>query len=235
MPDLNSAHAAPLHRRLVFDRGPGETPDYANLYRFGQPAGPAPLLVYVGGAITKQQHAQRFHTEPTPILNEVVAALERTGTERLDVLLAPSPPRGDEPGMTLLESFARHFEEQLLPALEGPPPLAVAFVGYSFGAHLATYLALGREAARALVTIGGAGIAEAAQAARPAAARDLQIALFHNEDDPLPRPERAIWAFEERLQPRLMPVRPGDHPFQFYAANESIVDAFALALEWLAG
>ena len=232
MPDV-PAQAQPAHRRLAFARSNEETPDYASLYRLGVPAEPAPLLLYIGGAITQREHAARFHTEPLRILDELRVALGRVPLPRLDVLIAPSPPRGDEPGLTLLDWFVGHFEDQLLPALECPAPSARAFVGYSFGAHLATYLALGREGARALVTLGGAGIAEAAQAARPAAARDLAIALFHNEDDELPEPEQAVWAFEERFSPLVMKPRPGAHPFGYYAGNGTVADAFTHALRRL--
>jgi hypothetical protein len=207
-------------------------PDYANLYRLGDPATAGPLLLYVGGAITEAQHAERFATEPTPVLEPLEAAHATAPLPRLDLLIIPSPPRRTDPA-TVLDEFEDHVLDELLPSLGGAEPTALAFVGYSFGGHLVTSLALGQERARALVILGGAGIAEAARAAGSLVARKLTVALFHNAGDALPHPSHAVGAFPAPLKPWVMPDRPGGHAFADYAANGSVEEAFGLALSLL--
>lgn len=221
------------HRRLVFPREGRPLPDYANLYRLGDPAAPGPLLLYVGGAITERQHAERFETEPLPILAEFDAALATAPLPRLDLVIAPSPVRRTDPE-SVLDEYEDFFHDELLPAIGGPAPTALAFLGYSFGAHLVTALALGDERSRALVTLGGAGIAQAARAAGKAVPTRLQVVLFHNAGDDLPPPASAVGAFDPALKPWVMPPRPGSHGFQWYASNGSVRDAFGLALDVLA-
>jgi dienelactone hydrolase len=63
----------------------------------------------------------------------------------------------------------------------------IGFVGYSFGAHLATYLAAGEMRARALAVFGGVGVAMAARHASKTPSL-LQTRLFRNWDDQVPDP-----------------------------------------------
>ena len=207
-------------------------PDYANLYQAGDPATPGPLILYVGGAVTERQHAARFETEPTPILEQFQEAFSSSPLPRVDLVIAPSPTKRVAPA-EVLDLFEDHFLDELLPAIGSHEPTALAFVGYSLGAHLVTALALGQERARALVTIGGAGIAEAVRAAGPLVARNLSVTLFHNKQDDLPPPARAAAAFPAPLKPWVMPPRPGRHGFADYAANGSVSEAFGLALALL--
>jgi hypothetical protein len=216
----------------VFPRPGQAVPDYANHYRLGDPATAGPLLLYVGGAITERQHAERFATEPTAVLEQFEAAHASSPVPRIDLVIAPSPPRRTDPE-TVLDEFEDHFLDEILPSLGGPEPTSMAFVGYSFGAHLVTSLALGQERARALVTFGGAGIAEAARAAGQLVARQLVVTLFHNSGDGLPPPARAVAAFPAPLKPWVMPPRPGGHEFHDYAINGSVEEAFGLALSLL--
>jgi dienelactone hydrolase len=133
----------------------------------------------------------------------------------------------------VLDAYEDFFHDELLPAIGGPPHTAMAFVGYSFGAHLVTSLALGEERARALATLGGAGIARAARAAGTVVASRLAVAMFHNAGDELPPPATAVSAFDPRLAPWVMPARPGGHGFQSYASNGSVAEAFGFALDLL--
>jgi hypothetical protein len=156
------------HRRLVFPRTGSPVPnDYANLYRWGDPTEPAPLLVYVGGQIGLKRHAERFETEPTPVVDELLKAFGGEPPARLDFLVLPAPPLPRTAGSSPNEDFEDFFEHELLPAIDAPAPSAIGFVGYSYGAFLATYVALGLEETRALVTLGGVGISRAIQLARP--------------------------------------------------------------------
>jgi hypothetical protein len=220
------------HRRLEFPRPDRAIPDYVNLYQFGSPAVPGPLLLYVGGIITGKEHAERYLTEPAPILEQFDAAFSPTPLARLDLVIAPSPP-GPTESAGVLDAYEDFFFDNLLPAIGGPPHTALAFIGYSNGAHLVTNLALGEERALALVTIGGSGIAEAAKAAGRTVAERLSVVMFHNKADGLPQPSTAMKAFDPRLKPRAMPPRPGGHDFHFYAANGSVVEAFGIALALL--
>ncbi|MBK9518158.1 MAG: hypothetical protein IPO09_12575 [Anaeromyxobacter sp.] len=220
------------HRRLTFPRPGRPVPDYVNLYRYGAPDQPGPLLLYVGGAITERQHAERFESAPTPILEQLELALTQSPLPRLDLVIAPSPVDRSDPS-AVLDDYEDFFHDELLPALGGPPPTAMAFVGYSFGAHLVTGLALGEESARALATLGGAGIAQAARAAGRVVASGLSVVMFHNTGDALPPPATALGAFDPRLKPWVMPARPGGHGFGSYAANGSVAEAFGFALDLL--
>jgi hypothetical protein len=221
-----------VHARLEFPHAGQAVPSYVDLYRLGPATTPGPLLLYVGGALTEKQRAGRRETEPTPILEQFEIAHATSPVARLDLLIAPAPPTRSDP-TAVLDEFEDHFHDELLPALGGPPPTAMAFIGYSFGAHLVTSLALGLEQARALVTIGGAGIAQAARAAGRVVPGRLSVVLFHNSGDELPPPATAVGAFESRLKPWVMPARPGGHEFQAYARNGSVSEAFGLALDLL--
>lgn len=223
---------ARTRRRLDFPRPGSAVPYYVNHYRIGPPGEAAPLLLYVGGAITERQSAERYESEPLPILEQFDAAYATSPVPLLDLVIAPAPTARGEPGAAL-DEYEDFFHDELLSALGGPEPTGLAFVGYSYGAHLVTALALGEERARALVTLGGAGIAEAARAAGRVVPERLTVSLFHNAGDGLAPPASALGAFDPRLKPWVMPPRPGGHGFGSYAANGSMAEAFGLALDVL--
>jgi hypothetical protein len=62
--------------------------DCADLYRFG--VGPPRLVHYIGGTMSRAEHAERFSTEPLPIVAEFERALG--GVRGVDLLVSPSPP-----------------------------------------------------------------------------------------------------------------------------------------------
>jgi pimeloyl-ACP methyl ester carboxylesterase len=228
--------ASPTRRRLEVPRPPREVPDYANLYRYGE-GGPAPLLVYVGGATSLEKWLERFHTEPLEVVGEVRRALDSFPFARLDALICPSGPPIPGGSGNHTEDFFEHFETELLPRLEAPTPSAIAFVGYSYGAGLATYLALGLEASRALVTVGGTGVVTAAEAARPYVPKKIDITLFANSDDQVPQPHLVAAGLKRLMQPlsaRAMPPREGGHKSADYLRNGTLADAFRAALVSLA-
>ncbi len=232
IPPVPAPAPALTRRRLDFPRPGQAVPAYVNHYRLGDAAAPGPLLLYVGGAISERQRAERFETEPAPILEQFEAAVAQAPLPRLDLVVAPSR-LGPADAATALDDFEDFFHDELVPALGSPPPTALAFIGYSFGAHLVTNLALGDECARALITLGGAGIAQAARAAGRAVAPALSVTFFHNSGDDLPPPALAVPAFGAHLRPWVMPPRPGGHGFASYAANGSVAEAFGLALDLL--
>ena len=220
-------------RKLEFHRAPPEPADYATLYRVGAPSGPAPLVVYVGGALSDQEREARRYGEPVAVQNEIEAAIRQVPVPRVDVLVCPAPVTSREPGHGAREQFIDHLQDELIPALEAPAPSALAFVGNSFGACIATYAALSIENARALVTFAGTGIADSAREAQPWLPKDLAIKFFWNLEDLAPRPDTYAPILAARYRAVIVPPRAGAHPFEDYAANGSVRDAFAFALEHL--
>lgn len=220
----------PVHRKLVYPRPPPVLRDYANLYRFGVPAGPAPLLVFVGGQLTVETHAERFESEPVDILEELKGALGGEPVSRFDFLVMPSPPLTRAGYDNHGEDFLDLFENQVLPDLGPDPPTAIAFVALSYGASLATYLALSLEASRALITLGGVGVAKSARMALPVVPRGILIELYRNDEDTTPDPALVARTIPMPLRARAMPRRPGRHSFDDYAKNGTVALAFRSGL-----
>jgi hypothetical protein len=223
---------------LRFARGSGRLDAYANLYRVGDGGGAAPLLIYVGGAIGRDEYVARMATEPIAVRDVVAAALAGLAAPRLDVLVCPSPidtrlPGEDEPaGFDYLE---HHVVHELLPAI-GAEPSALGLVGYSAGAACAVHLAIVLEAC-AFATLGAAR-ALALPELRRVASRNagagwrVEAAVFRNQGDESDEP--AVLA--RRLAPiaaRVPPSRPGGHPFVDYARNGAAAAAVRFVLERL--
>jgi hypothetical protein len=224
------------HRRLVFPRAGSPVPnDHANLYRWGGPSGPAPLLVYVGGQIGLKKHAERFQTEPTPVVDEFLKASGGEPPARLDLLVVPAPPLPRTAGASPHEDFEDFFEHELLPAIDAPAPEAIGFVGYSYGAFLATFVALGLEEARALVTLGGVGISRAIQLAKPIVVQEIVFEVHRNDGDEADSPVVVARSTLPPAKARAMPPRPGGHGFHHYARNGTAADAFRSALRAVMG
>jgi hypothetical protein len=221
--------------RLTFPREPPRLQAYANLCRFGENAGPAPLLVYIGGATNRQTYLAQYETEPTPIVSELARALELQSLPRLDVLICPCPLDSGGEGH---EYFVDHFDGELCTEL-GAPPAALACVGYSAGAGYATHLAIVAEA-RALAVFGSAGVHQAAadnrtllERLRGAGARPTEIAIFRNDSDSVVAPPQTVATQLRPLHARAMAMRPGQHKFADYAANDTVRNAFRFVIERL--
>lgn len=219
----------PAHEKWVTERSAMGLRDFADWYRFGE-GGAAPLVHYTGGSISWQAHQERFASEPTPILDEFVRAWERTGRPRVDLVISPAPPPGEQPRPEPLESFLEYVMDELLVRLPSPPS-AYAFLGYSLGGSFATYLAGSTETCRALVVFGGAGVVNAAKEVGPVQAKDLSTVLFRNIEDPLQDPAMVAPQLAVGFHPRAMAHRPGAHPYVDYAENHTVEDAFAFALK----
>ena len=160
----------PSQRKLVYPRPPPVSQDYANLYRFGELAGPAPLLVYIGGQVSVQTHAERFHSEPHAVVDELKVALQGQPVRRLNFLVMPSPPcrrpgpspvpelaKVHRPTVEARRAFLTQFYRRprralsasAFPALPAPLPALGVRVGRGFTASDFPGSHFGRATARA--------------------------------------------------------------------------------------
>ena len=136
------------HEKWVTERSAMGIRDFADWYRFGE-GGAAPLVHYTGGSISWQAHQERFASEPTPILEEFVRAWEPTGRPRVDLVISPAPPPGEQPRPEPLESFLEYVMDELLVRL--PTGGAIDHLNVSNAAAVSLY---------ELVREGGASAAE---------------------------------------------------------------------------
>ena len=209
-------------------------PAFADFYRY--PADrpqPAPLVIWIGGAISLEKYEQRRATEPLEIVAECAIARARLGDPPCDLLLLSSPPtlQGLD---TRLDLFHHLVAFELFPLLPPPHPTALGLVGNSFGAHLATGFACRRPDARALATIAGVGLWDAIRESGGDLSPDLALRCYANEED-----FAGVYAYE--LETELaargrtldLVEREGDHPFADYKANGSVSEAFEFVLRRL--
>jgi hypothetical protein len=232
---MASTPPARSHHRLSFARDPPRLRAYANLYRYGEPGGPAPLVVYVGGAIKRTEYVARYDTEPLPILTEFEKALTLEGLARVDLLVCPCPV---DTGGAGLEGFVEHYDAELLPAL-GAEPAALGCVGYSAGAAYAVHLAIVAEA-RAVAVLGATGVREAAVKNRALVEKAAKegavvpaLALFRNDGDQTADPRALGRSVPAALRAQAMPLRPGLHRYRDYASNGAVAAAFRFVLDRL--
>ncbi len=235
-----SFRSVPTRVHLSYPR-PAPGPDlHANLYRFGQPRGPRPLLCYVGGAIDEATYAARASSEPLEVLEQLSRATQGDGLADHDFLVCPALPVARETGV-LGQDFLRHLRRDLLPAL-GAPPSAIGFVGYSVGAYLAAYAAFRELSACALAMVGASNPADAMRPFEAegqveeldwdAIAERLRVEAYRNVGDPSDPEGEGLAAL-----PASLPLRstvlggPGDgHRFDFYAKTGGYKSAFRFAL-----
>lgn len=220
-PDVRAALPAPTRIEAALAGRP-----YLNRYRFGA-AGPAPLVMYFGGAITPAVYEARRTSAPTPI----AAAFDRArgGQRRADLVISPCPlDDGGDPDAWLGEILD-------VVRAETGTPVALGCVGYSAGAGLALRLAV-LEEARAVAVFGAAGASNALDDLRVVLAQratPLPLGWWMNLGDPLGL-RGTEWARGFAGSISLSPsARPGQHPFADYDANGSAEDAFAFVLERL--
>lgn len=191
---------------------------------------PAPLVIWVGGAISLEAYEQRRASEPVAILSECDAARSRLGDPPCDLLLLSSPPTLQDLE-TRLDLFHHYLAFELFPLLPPPHPTALGLVGNSFGAHLATGFACRRPDARAVATLAGVGLWDAIRKSGGDLRFDLAFRCYANAED-------FAGAYAYELETELaargraldLVNREGDHPFADYAANGSVSEAFQFVL-----
>jgi len=207
---------------------------FADFYRYPEGrAEPAPLVVWTGGAISREAYEARREGVPKPVTDELESALARLGNPPCDALILSTPPTlQDFEGS--VELFRRFLAFELFPELPPPHSTALGLVGNSFGGHLLTGFACRRGDAVALATIAGVGLWSAIAECGGEPPPDLQMACYVNDAD-----FAGFFAYElqEELRMRgreiVLVERPGDHPFQDYAVNRSVTDAFEFVLRVL--
>lgn len=206
---------------------------YLNLYRFGS-AGPAPLVVYLGGAVTPAVYEARRASAPTVIAAAFDRARRAVGGPRVDLAISPCPlDDGGDP-----EGWVTDLLDAVVAQLGAPT--ALGCVGYSAGAGLSLRLAT-LEDARAAAVFGGSGVArvleelEAVLARRAAERGPLPVGWWMNLADPLGL-AGTDWIRRFATSIALVTsARPGQHPFADYDANGSVEAAFRFVLEHLVG
>jgi hypothetical protein len=179
----------PPAQKLLFHRAPGLSQPFADVYRFDGAGPGAPLVLYVGGAVGREEYARRRTTAPDVVAHEFARALAQVAPGPRALLVCPCPiDIGGEDG------FLDHFDDELLPAAGGDPA-ALGRVGYSAGGFFASYVALLSDA-RAAALVAPAGMVRGAETLRPfidAAVHENAplpaVALYRNArdhvDDPL--------------------------------------------------
>ena len=209
---------------------------FAHFYRWPEERRePAPLVVWVGGAISPEEYEKRRLGEPRELLAELERARERLGGISFDALMLSAPPALLTPD-SRAENFYRFLAFEIFPLLPPPRPTALGLVGNSFGAHLLASFAAHRPDVRALATIAGVFLWNAFAAAESDLPPDLKLKCFANDEDPASE-------FADELRQELaargreltVVSGPGGHPFADYAANGFVTAAFEFALGSCAG
>jgi dienelactone hydrolase len=202
---------------------------YLNLYRFG--AGAGPLVLYVGGAVTRAVYEARRSSAPTLVAAAFDRARRQLQVARVDLAISPCPiDDGGDPDAWIGDVLTG------LASRIGAPSSIVS-VGYSAGGALALRLAVLEESPAAAV-FGGAGVPQTLDDLRTvwggrATDAPLAVGWWMNLGDPLGM-GGTEWMRRFAGSIDFRPTaRPGQHPFADYDANQSVEDAFRFVLERL--
>lgn len=204
---------------------------YLNVYRFG--AGAGPLVLYVGGAVTRAVYEARRSSAPTLIAAAFERARRALDVARVDLAISPCPiDDGGDPDAWIGDVLAGLIDRIGAPS-------SVVSVGYSAGGALAVRLAV-LEACPAAAVFGGAGVPQTLDELRPvwasrAPQSPLPVGWWMNLGDPLGM-SGTEWMRRYGGAIHFHPTtRPGQHPFADYDANGSVQDAFRFVLTRLPG
>lgn len=212
---------------------------YADHFRYGDPERDrGPALVYIGGAITDGVYEARRTTRPRRIEEELTPAMAAVGVEALDVAVVPLPPwvmLPDERDEIIAE-VRRVVLVGILPACGVAASAPVGVVGYSAGGMFAVHLAARSPRVRAVATLAGVGLLHAVMGGPPAALSGKPFFAFANDEDLAAGETAELAGFAPELGLSFeMSWREGDHPFDDYAANGAVTDAFRAVLGVLQG
>jgi hypothetical protein len=204
---------------------------FGDFYRSGIRGEESPLIIYVGGAISKDEYQLRISSEPTPVVNEFFAAV-RSGSSCIDLLVLPFPP---EPDGTVHQELFSILLFDLLRQTPNPRPSRIACLGYSIGASFATYLTFSLPQVRALSVIGGYGMSEGANESRMVGnVKSRKYRAFWNADSSGYMENLFFLHLLTKYDAEMEIVTAsGGHDFADYATNGSVRDAFEFVIECL--
>jgi len=81
------------HKKIIVEDSSIGDVAYCDWYRYGESDGPVPMVVYLGGAINRDQYLERIKSEPLPVVEEFNKALSRLGfTGAIDLLVCSYRP-----------------------------------------------------------------------------------------------------------------------------------------------
>lgn len=231
----HTASKATEHSKIVIEDSILGNCAFADYYRFRTSEDPAPLLCYIGGSISQSIYLARMKSRPEPVEDEFCSAWKEAGEPPVDFLVSSAPPNwGDSRQNGILQDFFSHFMFEILSRTRNSRPTALTFVGNSFGAHLASYLAFSLARTKALATIAGCGMADAASQTPMIGIENKQFRLFSNIEDGT---EYEDEEFRRLMDSRGIAIdivrRNGGHAFDDYRANGSLKDAFAFCISSL--
>ncbi len=191
------------------------------------------LVVWFGGAVPRRVYEERRETEPTPVLDCWQAACVGAGIAA-DLLVVPSPTAPSRDLGFLRQAVRIHLVHELLPAAGVSLGTDVACAGLSFGALLATAVAIELPACCRVVTIGGVGMSEMAATAGPDLFARCRFLCLTNHGDPM-QPQSFRFQAVAALRGAAVEVRlgAGGHDFSDYATNGSVEAGFRFLLEGL--
>lgn len=220
------------HKKIVIEDSILGNCAFADYYRFGTSELPIPMLCYIGGSINRSTYLSRIKSQPQVIVDEFHAALQEPDSPAAcDLLVSSAPPCWNSRHDGVLKDFFRHFMFEVLPKTPNHRPAAMAFIGNSFGAHLASYLAFSLANAKALATIAGCGMAEAARKTAMIGMENKRFILFSNTEDGTEFEDGEFKRFlEQHGHTTEIDRRQGGHAFDDYRANGSLADAFRFCL-----
>lgn len=218
------------HSRLVLAESSLAPRLFADYYAGLASMQGAPLVCYWGGAISHEEYEHRREIRPSWIAEEFERACADGPAPDLLVFSVPLIEPCDR--AELQRRLVRTFWFELLPATPNERPAAIAYVGYSVGAYLATVLALARVEGRAVAAIGGVGMAAAVAEGHAGWVGSVEFAAFVNADDPCEDETRKLRAaLEDRRAALFLHRGRGGHDLADYIDNGSLRAAFAFARE----
>ncbi len=220
------------HRRLDFRPPRSTAPVWAELYRFGEATGPAPLVLYVRGGPKRSLYLEdraSHYEHVTAVFEEMVA---KHGWPRIDLVICASPMStlmedSGKPGG--VEWWEAHLDERLLPEL-GADPSAMATIGHSAGGPVALHLGVFAQA-RARGFVKTSEETQAFYKALRSNTNDgwqgFEYRIYCNAHDPIAEQPADYRGFvPSPIRPVEMERREGEHDVNFYIANQDLHRAF---------
>jgi len=218
------------HRKIIIDVSTLGRNTHADYYWAGEESSNN-LVVFIGGSINEQEYAQRMNSSPDK-LAEIFKCAIGNANINCDFIALSSPPSGKHTHDNFLNAFMMFLLQELLPKTRSPRPRNISIAGNSYGAYVATFLAMSLAPVKALVTFAGAGMTEAAIASNRININSLKIKVFSNIDDGTEEEDRRFSEYLKRNSVNIDVVRRnGGHSFCDYISNGSVDDGINYLLE----